>query len=90
MSVIKLEGDLNVVTINAVMKDVYKKLKALDGGSSATLDCSGLKKVDSASIALLVECLRTAKKHNINLSIENIPTKMQKIIELSNLKSIFE
>lgn len=84
----QLKGDLTVASINDVLKTGIKALNKLEAGASVTLDCAGLEKVDSASVALLVDWLRRAKQRKINLSFAKIPERMQRIIQLSNLEGV--
>jgi phospholipid transport system transporter-binding protein len=84
----RLEGNLTVASINAVLSTGAKAIQSQEAGASIKVDCQGLDKVDSASVALLVDWLRLAKQRHVSLSFEKLPEKMQKIIQLSNLEKI--
>lgn len=83
-----LQGDLTVASINKVLQQGYKSIAKLGSGAELCLDCSGLKKVDSASVALLVEWLRAAKAKQVTLRFTKMPEMMQRIIQLSNLEEL--
>ncbi len=83
-----LQGELTVDTIDSVLKEGRRMFSKLKSGSDVHLDCSQLEKVDSASVALLIEWVRAARKKKIHLTFEKIPDKMQRIIELSNLTAL--
>lgn len=83
-----LHGHLNVDTIKAIIVPGYKMIDAVPAGQPLTLDLSGVEQVDSASVALLIDWLRHAKKHEKSLVFSNLPAKMKDIIKVSNLSGI--
>lgn len=83
-----LEGEVNVDTITAIIQPGYQMIKAAPAGQPLVLDLSGVSQADSASVALLIDWLRYAKKMGKSLSFESLPAKMQDIIKVSNLGGI--
>lgn len=83
-----LQGNVNVNTITAIIEPGYKMIKAAPAGQPLTLDLSGVNEADSASVALLIDWLRFAKKQNKTLAFSNLPVKMKDIIKVSNLDKI--
>jgi ABC-type transporter Mla MlaB component len=58
----ELHGDVNVNTITAIMTPGYKMIDAAPAGQGLTLNLAGVAQADSASVALLIDWLRYAKK----------------------------
>jgi len=77
-----LQGPLNVETI----RHVWRKGHHLLDKTTATqieLNLQDLTDPDSASVALLLDWLRYAKKKAKTLKFKHVPKKMQEIIRLS-------
>jgi phospholipid transport system transporter-binding protein len=83
-----LEGTVNVNTITAIIEPGYKMIKAAPAGQPLILDLSGVIEADSASVALLIDWMRKAKKKNKVLQFSSLPEKMKDIINVSNLEGI--
>ncbi len=84
----ELHGDVNVDTITAILKPGRLMIDALPKGQTLTLDLKGVLDADSASVALLIDWLRHAKKQGKTLLFSNLPEIMKDIITVSNLESI--
>lgn len=84
----QLSGDLLNTTVVAVVE--AGKQQIAQAGSRWTLDMSGVERVSSAGVALLLEWLRAAQQHKVELKIENLPGHMQPILEISDLEPLFE
>jgi phospholipid transport system transporter-binding protein len=84
----ELHGDVNVNTITAIMIPGYQMIDAVPAGQSLTLNLAGVTQADSASVALLIDWLRHAKKQGKTLTFSDLPTKMKDIIKVSNLEGI--
>jgi phospholipid transport system transporter-binding protein len=63
-------------------------IKAAPAGQPLILDLSGVIEADSASVALLIDWMRKAKKKNKVLQFSSLPEKMKDIINVSNLEGI--
>lgn len=84
----QLQGDVNVDTIKPIIDQGYQMINAVPKGQTLTLDLSGVKQADSASVALLLDWMRYAKKNKKTLSFSEFPRKMKDIIKVSNLEEI--
>ena len=84
----QLLGDLLNTTVVAVVDAGKQQITQAD--SRWTLDMSGVERVSSAGVALILEWLRTAQQNNIELRIENLPPHMRPILEISDLEPLFE
>ncbi len=52
------------------------------------IDLSGVRRSNSAGVALLVEWLRQARRHQQKLAFVNIPVQMRAIIAIADLDAI--
>jgi len=84
----ELQGDLLNTTVVAVIAP-GKTLMAQAGGHW-TLDMSGVERVSSAGVALLLEWLRESKRLQQTFKIENLPAHMRPILDISDLEPLFE
>ncbi|HLF67552.1 MAG TPA: STAS domain-containing protein [Gammaproteobacteria bacterium] len=82
-----LKGPLNVDTIRRIWRKGHEGMKQTPG-AEIVLDLSQISDPDSASVALLVDWLRYAKRHQKTIRLNHVPKKMQDIIRLSNLQDI--
>jgi len=83
-----LSGDLLNSTVTAVVEP-GKHLLA-KAGDCWTLDMSGVERVSSAGVALILEWLRAANSQNTSLKIQNLPDHMKPIIDISDLQPVFD
>jgi phospholipid transport system transporter-binding protein len=83
-----LHGDVNVNTITAIIAPGCEMINSAPTGETLHLDLSGVTQADSASVALLIDWLRLAKKQGKTLHFANLPEKMKDIIKVSNLEGI--
>ena len=51
---------------------------------------SGVGRVSSVGVALILEWLRAANAQNIELKIKNLPQHMRPIIDISDLQPVIE
>ena len=79
-----LEGELTVHSIPALVRQGYAAIDAVKG--PVTIDLSRVTRVDSASLALLIDWLRYAKRQQKKLSFTHLPEKVQQMMRLSNLE----
>ncbi len=87
---IKLCGDLTFATVAALQQASQRLLTRASG--EITIDLSGIRRADSAGLALLVEWLRLAKKQNKRLTLINLPQQlltMAKTYDLQRLLPIY-
>jgi len=73
-----LQGPVTIGTVSALLAQV----RALLEPGVAVLDFEGVTEVDSAAVALALECLREAQRRKLALSLANLPDAMQHLAEL--------
>ena len=57
-------------------------------GAIMVVDLAGVRRIDSAGLALLVEWLRQAQCKGISIHFENIPSQMRAIVTVCGLEEI--
>jgi phospholipid transport system transporter-binding protein len=57
-------------------------------GTMTVVDLAGVRRIDSAGLALLVEWLRQAQHKGISIHFENIPSQMWAIAAVCGLEEI--
>jgi len=80
-----LTGTLTFKTVPVIWRhglDLFREAPSL------LLDLSGVKRSDSAGVALLIEWMRFARHHNKPISYINMPTQMLAIVRASSLDTI--
>lgn len=73
-----LDGAVTIDTVPALLE----QCRALLAPGAAVLDFKGVTEVDSAAVALALECLREARRRKLALSLANLPETMQNLAEL--------
>jgi ABC-type transporter Mla MlaB component len=56
----------------------------------AVLDFQGVTEVDSAAVALALECLREARRREQALSLANLPESMRTLAELYDVSELLQ
>ena len=80
-----INGELTFKSVPALWescRDCFARSTALD------IDLSGVKRSDSAGLALLVECARHAHQTGKNIRFFNIPPQMLAIARVSSLDQV--
>lgn len=73
-----VQGPVTISTVSALLAQT----RALLAQGVAVLDFKGVTEVDSAAVALALECLREARRRELALSLANLPEAMQHLAEL--------
>ncbi len=73
-----LHGPATIGTVSALLTQA----RGLLAPGVTVLDFQGVTEVDSAAVALALECLREARRHRLALSLANLPESMQNLAEL--------
>ncbi len=76
-----LDGDVGMDSVASL----HAGLSAALQGGNATLDLSGLGKVDSAAIALLLDALRHQQQKGGTLQLQHVPDSLRVLAELYEL-----
>ncbi len=91
---LKLTGPLTLKTVADVARDAEKlfldKLVANTGHDAGfTLDLSGMTRLDSAGLALMVAWLGRCHAMGIALRLVAVPSLMDPLVELYGLQEVF-
>ncbi len=81
---IRVEGDLTFATVTALWKASQRLLTSAP--TEITIDLSGIRRADSAGLALLVEWFRLARKHHRRLIFTNLPGQLLTMAKTYNLQ----
>lgn len=73
-----VQGPVTIGTVSALLAEA----RALLVQGVAVLDFEAVTEVDSAAVALALECLREARARELALSLTNLPEAMQNLAEL--------
>jgi len=73
-----VQGPVTISTVSALLAEA----RALLVQGVAVLDFEAVTEVDSAAVALALECLREARARELALSLTNLPEAMQNLAEL--------
>ena len=81
-----LQGPVTIGTVSALLAQV----RTLLAPGAAVLDFAEVSEVDSAAVALALECLREAHKRKLPLSLANLPEAMQHLAELYAVSELLQ
>lgn len=82
-----IEGELGFATVLDILPE---SSRLFNGGSTITVDLSGVHRADSAGLALLIEWLGMAKQVDRKLKYHNIPEQILAIAKASGLDRVLE
>jgi len=80
------DGPVTIGTVSALLA----QSRALLVPGVAVLDFKGVTEVDSAAVALALECLREARHRKLALSLANLPEAMQHLAELYAVSELLQ
>ena len=81
-----LQGPLTIGTVSALLAQCRRLLAP----GVAVLDFEGVTEVDSAAVALALECLREARRRQLALSLANLPEAMQNLAQLYAVSELLQ
>ena len=81
-----LQGPVTIATVSALLAQV----RTLLAPGAAVLDFAEVSEVDSAAVALALECLREARRRKLPLSLANLPEAMQHLAELYAVSELLQ
>ena len=81
-----LQGPVTIATVSALLTEA----RTLLAQGVAVLDFAGVTEVDSAAVALALECLREARRRQLALSLANLPEAMQHLAELYAVSELLQ
>jgi len=86
------ESDTLMIKGNLVahtVMDVLSEMKLYNKLNQWVVNLSGVEKVDSSAIALLLELIKLAQNLSINISFSHVPKDLMAIAHLSQLDAFF-
>ena len=81
-----VDGPVTIATVTALLA----QSRALLAPGVAVLDFKGVTEVDSAAVALALECLREARRLKLALSLANLPEAMQHLAQLYAVSELLQ
>lgn len=81
---VEIAGDLTFETVARLRE---RGAEVLRGIGDITLDLNAVTRADSAGLALMVEWLKQAKRHDASLRVVNMPDQMLAIARMVKLDS---
>lgn len=81
-----LQGPVTMVTVSALLAQARELLAP----GVAVLDFEGVTEMDSAAVALALECLRESRRRKLALSLANLPEAMQHLAELYAVSELLQ
>jgi phospholipid transport system transporter-binding protein len=84
--IVRLLGEL---TFESVARLVTENPELI-GSAGLTVDMSGLEKVDSAGLALLLGWVRKARGSGGELRFSGIPEQLRSLVRIADLETLFE
>ena len=86
--VFRLEGEFGGYRNEELKEKIVDALK--DSNMHVIIDLTRVEKIDSPSIALLVECMRVSEETNTSLKVIGINNKVKSVLEMMNLPTLFD
>jgi phospholipid transport system transporter-binding protein len=81
-----VQGPVTIATVSALLAQA----RALFAPGVAVLDFKGVTEVDSAAVALALECLREARRQKLAVSLANLPEAMQHLADLYAVSELLQ
>ena len=81
-----IDGPVTIATVSALLAQSRELLAP----GVAVLDFKGVTVVDSAAVALALECLRESRRRKLALSLANLPEAMQHLAELYAVSELLQ
>lgn len=83
---IRIEGLLVLRTVTPVLRDFKAMLSS--GNGKTIVDLGGIKRADSAALALMLEGLREARRQGRQLVYRNMPDRLLQLARISDLDEL--
>lgn len=83
----RLSGDLDLAGVGALANEAARIARTT---SPSSIDLSGIGRMDSAALALLLECKRLANASGNPLQLRGAPRQLQSIAALYGIEGLLE
>lgn len=87
---IALPSVLTAETALAVHADLQRRLQALPAGAAITLDAAAVQSFDSAGLALLLACRRTAQARQQTLHVQAWTDSLQSLAQVYGVMPLLD
>ncbi|WP_396267168.1 lipid asymmetry maintenance protein MlaB [Ideonella sp.] len=84
---IALPSHLTLREANAVLRSMLPSIAGA-AESTITVDAAALTHIDSAALAVLLECKRHAQTHQRELVVVNVPGRLQELAKLYGVEDM--
>ena len=84
---VQLSGELDAETVPRRLRESENWF---EHGEETVIDLSGVQRVDSAGVALLLEWVRDAHASNASLAFVHAPAQMRAIIDFCALNDVIQ
>jgi phospholipid transport system transporter-binding protein len=81
-----LQGAVTIGTVSVLLAQARTMLEP----GVAVLDFKGVSEVDSAAVALALECLREARRRKLPLTLANLPEAMHNLAQLYAVSELLQ
>lgn len=82
-----ISGHLSFDTVNGVLAESREKIFSV-ANASLELDLGGVTRADSAGLVLLLEWMRMARRHNIQITFHHLPQQLRDIARAVELEPL--
>lgn len=83
---LRVDGELTFATVTAVLEQSRPLLASAEG--RVAVELSAVERVDSAGLALLIQWVRMAREHGVEIMFRHIPEQLLAIAHASDLDEI--
>lgn len=81
-----LEGPVTISTVTALLA----QCRAMLAPGASVLDFKAVTDVDSAAVALVLECMREAQARQFSLTLANLPAALQNLAQLYAVSELMQ
>jgi phospholipid transport system transporter-binding protein len=82
---IAIEGELDFDSVGPLLAQTRRQFV---GKERLEIEMQGVRRADSAGLALLVEWLALARRHGISLRFHNPPAALMRLAEITNVAEL--
>ena len=86
---LRLEGELDFVSVIPMRAELDRFLKA-SAGKQVTLDLSGITRINSVGLSLLLSAARTAQASQVQLQADGLPAGLMSMATVCGLDAWLE
>jgi phospholipid transport system transporter-binding protein len=82
----EVQGELTMYSVPSLARDARTMLSRLQG--NIRISFSGVERVDSAGLALMIDWMRVAHDGQFTVLFEHLPKQLQRIAKVSELQDL--